>query len=294
MSSAPSPFPSLPQMHVASPDSAWLLIRGKLQTMFAALELFHAWTWPAELMTRSERLRSTHRRRLFQCQQVAVRSALAVALQVPARDITWSRPPGQMSVASVAGHARAVFSVTHCGEQLGIVISTGRLQLGLDWETADSLRFPAALTASCFTERERADIQHGTPDDLARLLFIWTAKEAFVKACGSGFDLPARRIEVDLSRQCVCDSLGRMGWLASWQWGPRCEDDSQVVSVLTMCQLAPSSLAWQHGKIARATQKPCHHLTPVELSDDTSDNCGWTLTGWQGRSQTLLTMRDED
>ncbi|HLG54323.1 MAG TPA: 4'-phosphopantetheinyl transferase superfamily protein [Vicinamibacterales bacterium] len=85
------------------------------------------------------------------------------------------------------------FNVAHSGEL--ILIATHQYRIGVDVERVDRMIDVAAMGSACFTARERAMIiaNAATQETIFRL---WTRKEAWLKAVGSGLSFPLRHVDV--------------------------------------------------------------------------------------------------
>ena len=102
-------------------------------------------------------------------------------------------PPGQVTFAYSANGKPSVpgleFNVAHSGEV--ILIATHRCPIGIDVECVDRVIDVAGMGPICFTPRERA-----LATDRDGFLRLWTRKEAWLKAVGTGLSFPLRGIDV--------------------------------------------------------------------------------------------------
>ncbi len=105
------------------------------------------------------------------------------------------------------------FNLAHSGERVLYAVSADR-ELGVDLEAvAHEPRLPeCAATITTADERRRID----SLDPAARsraLLRLWTAKEAFLKAIGTGLQIAPDRIEVPVSVMDGSADPVRVYWL---------------------------------------------------------------------------------
>ena len=85
------------------------------------------------------------------------------------------------------------FNVAHSGDV--ILLATHRSNIGVDVEHLDRRVDVAALARLCFTRRERALILEGAAIQKA-FFRLWTRKEAWLKAIGTGLAFPLRSVDV--------------------------------------------------------------------------------------------------
>ena len=79
-----------------------------------------------------------------------------------------------------------------------------RSELGVDVEALRPLPRAERLAARFFAESERRWLAELPSDQLDRsFLLVWTCKEAYLKAIGSGIGVPLSRVEVDPERPAV-------------------------------------------------------------------------------------------
>jgi 4'-phosphopantetheinyl transferase len=146
---------------------------------------------------RAGRFRCSQARRAFVQTRVALRTLLghylglapgAVALSSGA----WGKP--QLG----AGMGKLQFNVSHSGQLALIALSQESVGVDLEWQQTD-LDWRELLPACCHPA-EQADFQDvADAEGRARLLRLWTAKEAYLKGRGEGLSLPltAIRLGVD-------------------------------------------------------------------------------------------------
>ena len=95
------------------------------------------------------------------------------------------------------------FSLSHCGDMNAVGISCG-VELGIDLEytSGRDLRACRKIAQRFFSphEQEQLDISCHNAEDYRQLFFqIWTLKEAYLKALGTGIRTSLREISFNLS-----------------------------------------------------------------------------------------------
>lgn len=127
---------------------------------------------PAEAAKRAQRLVDETRRREF-----AASRHLAQALisqYPPARVHSWSRSEGRLAFAYADAAA-----------------------MGVDLECVRPLDFAAILGVICGDDERDELAAAGRLDEAERFFRIWTAKEAIMKAMGSGFQAGVRSVRLN-------------------------------------------------------------------------------------------------
>jgi len=145
------------------------------------------------LLARDERARADRFRTAADANRYIVsRSVLRVILSrvvgMRPEDIVFScSAHGKPSVPGVE------FNVAHSGD--AIVIALHRSPIGVDVERLDRTLDIAAVSRMCFTDRERRAIG-GAPARREAFFRLWTRKEAWLKAVGTGLSFPLREVDV--------------------------------------------------------------------------------------------------
>lgn len=144
---------------------------------------------------RAERLRVAHPRRVFLYARAALRWTLGQAT---------GRPPEEVRIVSGI-HGKPGFDTTdgpgfnlsHSGGTVVIAVAAG-LDVGVDVEEVRGSVRTLELARRFFKPRESAEVeavQEG-PERWRVFYHYWTAKEAVLKATGSGLTVPVRSVEV--------------------------------------------------------------------------------------------------
>lgn len=185
----------------------------------------HLWSVPlqqAELSTlelaadeqeRAARIRCAQARRAFVQTRMALRALLGHYLEIPPGAVALSSGAwGKPQLGAVMGNLQ--FNVSHSGQLALIALSQATVGVDLEWQQAD---FDwRELLPVCCHPAEQADFQDvADAESGARLLRLWTAKEAYLKGRGEGLSLPLTAIRLQADVEC---------------WQPRIEapwDDGQ-------------------------------------------------------------------
>ncbi len=145
----------------------------------------------------------------------------------------------------------AYFNVTHTRDTIAIAVSE-RYDLGLDVEHIDSNRAKRLQVAkTVFTESEQATLEKLSGYEAYHYFYaLWTLKEAFLKALGTGLTIAPRKIEFLLNENQVSVDLSQIDMNgADWQFALWDVNESSM------------ALAWQQG--AANTKLP--HLDSAEF-----------------------------
>ena len=123
-----------------------------------------------------------------------LRLVLGSAMGLPPADVPLTSGPGKPSVAGAGGPH---FRRSHAG-YLALIAVAGR-EVGVDVEPlASGDRWASVADVAC-TPQESAAL-HALPaaDRRAAFVRLWTAKEAYLKATGTGLAVEPDSVEVDL------------------------------------------------------------------------------------------------
>ena len=159
------------------------------------LPLLRTWLSPEEL-TRVERLIPALPRRRTLVMRGLLRWLLASYLQsTPAAvDFTYAAH-GKPLVVPPPGRTAVQFNVSH-SQNLGW-LAVARCEVGLDVEKQRENLAMAALVERYFSARERTRFRElSAPEQTPWFFRCWTRKEALLKACGLGIQLPLDELDV--------------------------------------------------------------------------------------------------
>lgn len=182
-----------------SPEAAvWLLRCDRVEDVTAWLPQL-----PEELCRRWERLRHAADRHRFAARHLWSRQVLAQALGIDSRDLVVTtehfgkpvlpggNPPVHFSLSQSGSLALLALAAQPVGVDLEIVAQPDR-----DW---------IRLSPMVFSEAEMRELGlRGDILDEAVFLRYWTAKEAILKAQGSGLRTPMAGIDLDIQPAGIC------------------------------------------------------------------------------------------
>ena len=175
----------------------------------------------ADERERAARMRSALARSAFIQTRMALRQVLGHYLDLPPDAVAlssgaWGKPH------LGAGMGDLQFNVSHSGQLALIALSHTAVGVDLEWQPAD-LDWRELLPVCCHPV-EQADFQ-GVTDAIgrARLLRLWSAKEAYLKGRGEGLVLPLAAVRLHTSAAGWQPSIeapwddGRTWWLHALQ-----------------------------------------------------------------------------
>jgi 4'-phosphopantetheinyl transferase len=142
----------------------------------------------ADEQARADRLRCPQARSAFIQTRMALRLVLGHYLGVPPLAIALSSG-AQGKPQLSAGLGKLQFNVSHSGQLALIALAQAAVGVDLEWQQAD-LGWRELLPLCCHPA-EQDDFQDvADAEGRARLLRLWTAKEAYLKGRGEGLSLP--------------------------------------------------------------------------------------------------------
>jgi 4'-phosphopantetheinyl transferase len=172
-------------------------------------------------------LRSEDVRRHFLHARSMLRRLLARYLGVPPDRVRLeSTAQGKPHIDARQNAADMRFNLSHSGDLAACAVAR-HIELGVDIQRAHGLS-PAArdsVALRCFSAAERAYLRERAPEQRARWFYaIWAAKEAIVKAEGSGLRRSLRGFSVvdegGVRAQLTLPASGRRWHLALFAAGP--------------------------------------------------------------------------
>ena len=119
-----------------------------------------------------------------------LRTALGHHLGVSPRALALERRTGSPPrLAAASGPADVAFSMSHSGRLVAVAIGRGA-ELGIDVERVDPSLDVDAVARRAFTPDEQRELDGAGPAERCAVFFrIWTRKEAYLKARGTGWSL---------------------------------------------------------------------------------------------------------
>jgi 4'-phosphopantetheinyl transferase len=148
---------------------------------------------PDEL-ERADRFVFPEHRRRFALARAGLRRVLAAYLDEDPAALRFVLGP--QGKPALAGRAALEFNLSHSHELALCGVKRGR-ELGVDVEWMRELTDCLGIARTHFAESERRALAATPPAERALVFFrIWTRKEAFIKALGTGLSHPLDRFEV--------------------------------------------------------------------------------------------------
>lgn len=165
--------------------------------------------------------------------RVMARSLLAERTGTPAREFRFvENEHGRPEIAHPSLDRPLRFNLSHSGGLVACVLGESR-QIGVDVERLDRPAIdPRVIGRYCSAPEQQA--LAGLPDALKheRFLQLWTLKEAYVKARGTGLTLPLRSISFDLGVEGPADvSFNGLDDEARWMFAHTRLDPKHLLAV---------------------------------------------------------------
>ena len=148
---------------------------------------------------RAGRFRSPHDARRFSAARGWLRHILAAELDVEPAAVPVSQGPGK---PGVAGGTALRFNVSHGGELA--LIAVAEREIGVDVEPLDPAgRWADVVDVACGRREAAALRRLPAEEQPVAFLRAWTAKEAYLKATGTGLAMAPDRVDVGQPRAGV-------------------------------------------------------------------------------------------
>lgn len=130
--------------------------------------------------------------------RAALRRILASSLGIPPQELPLIEGPGGKPMLA-APHSHLEFNLTHTDSLAAVIVSQhGPVGIDLEpWSRAESLIECAEVF--CHPEELNA-LPRDIRQRASRLLEIWTAKEAILKALGTGLSYPPEQLRIEAER----------------------------------------------------------------------------------------------
>ncbi len=147
---------------------------------------------------RADRFRVGSARRRYVAARALTRLVLGRYTGVaPAALAFASGPRGKPRIENPLSEPRVCFNVAHSGDTA--VVAVAGSELGVDVETVRAVPNLERLATRYCSAAERDRLNRvPTGRRAAAFLRLWTGKEAYLKAVGSGVAMPLRSVEVEL------------------------------------------------------------------------------------------------
>lgn len=149
----------------------------------------------AEECSRAARFTVDHPRRVFVTARAALRRTIGTRLGLDPRTLKFAF--GAQGKPRLDPISPLKFNLSHSGNTIVIALTKG-IDLGVDIEELCRQTPTQRLARRFFSEAEADAVEQASEVDRNRVFFhCWTAKEAVLKATGSGLTVPVRQVEVD-------------------------------------------------------------------------------------------------
>jgi 4'-phosphopantetheinyl transferase len=201
--------PSWPTMRSAPPLDAgevhvWRIALDLPPESVAALAELLA---PEETV-RAQRFYFERDRRRFSVARGTLRSLLALYRGLDARAIRFAYGPQGKPALAEAGSPPVCFNLAHSHE-LALVALTRGLEVGTDVEHIRPRESAEGIVERYFAERERSALSQVPPHEQQMAFYrCWTRKEAYMKALGTGLNLPLDSFDVSVTPEPLLLSAG--------------------------------------------------------------------------------------
>lgn len=171
---------------------------------------------PDEDQQRAKRLRVPAARRRFLAARSVTRILLGRYLGVePAAVRIRTGARGKPRVEAASGHPGLHFNAAHSGATVAVALASS--ELGVDVESLRRVPKLDRLASRFCSEFERKQLFSLTETDrAAAFLTLWTSKEAYLKAVGSGIAMPLKLVEVALGPPRLVRVAGDPHAAAEW------------------------------------------------------------------------------
>jgi 4'-phosphopantetheinyl transferase len=141
--------------------------------------------------SRMERFVKERDRREFLAAHALVRNALSFSYPFPPE--AWSFTSNAFGKPEIVQKCGLEFNLAHSTRMVACVVSHG-FTVGIDVEPYESAHAISEIASDIFSPIELNQFQQlPAHDGLNRALSLWTLKEAYAKARGSGFSLPFKK-----------------------------------------------------------------------------------------------------
>jgi len=194
------------------------------------------------------------------CGELLARMAIAWRRRAPLRAIRFQR--GASGKPELIGGGLC-FNVGHCLDR--VVCATSDMEVGVDVETIRS--FKMDIVRRFFAAAECADILSVPAAERPRRFFhIWTLKESYLKAVGSGLTIPLNSFAMKVQGESITirasgTALSAYGF-RSWFWDDRC-----WISLCALERPLPSAFKIIHGDSLRHAMASLDSDAPFRLSE---------------------------
>jgi 4'-phosphopantetheinyl transferase len=171
-------------------------------------------------LARAEAFAAPAARGFYVASVVFRRWVLGEALHLPPEEIQFEFPAGSTK-PQLARHQNPAdwrFNLSHSGEYAVLALVQGR-EVGIDLERMREAVNWRGVAQTAFSVSERAALFSVLPAlRLDTFYRLWTAKEAYLKACGAGLSVPLEAVSVALAEAEIEVAQAVSGDVRQW-WG---------------------------------------------------------------------------
>jgi 4'-phosphopantetheinyl transferase len=170
----------------------------------------------ADESARARRFRVAEDRRRFAAAHIMLRCVLSREISVAPREVRFTvGSRGKPALDGPRDVTAPHFNLSH-SEEIAVV-ATASSQIGVDVESIGRRTDPHRLAERYFSDAERSWLATRSGAAHTEGFFrIWTAKEAYLKAVGSGIAMPLRTVEVDPEIPALARIANDPGAAAEW------------------------------------------------------------------------------
>ncbi len=168
-------------------------------------EVFQSWLpiLSEEERTRLDRFYFDHSKREFLAGKILTRTILGSLLSVPPASLDFdAEENGKPSLKSI-NDLNLTFNLSHTKDLVALIVCRD-LRVGIDVETMDPNHDCAGVAERFFSGEENAFLRQFSGEGLIRSFFrVWTLKEAFIKAKGTGMTLSLQEFSVKTDKEAL-------------------------------------------------------------------------------------------
>ena len=225
-----------------------------------------AWARAVDMLSRVERDRADRfaverDRRSFVVAHALLRQVLAAYTGIAMEALEFTVDPSGKPRVANPSHRSLEFNLTHAHGLAACAVS--RLPVGVDAESIARRVEPLDLAARYFSAAELAHLEACPPPERAtRFIEMWTLKEAYVKALGTGLSLPLWSFTIRLETPSIAfeppDSQASPCRFALFAPSPQ----HRIAVAVLAGGSAPRISAWELSDITLSGEKAAG-LSPV-------------------------------
>ena len=163
----------------------------------------------------------------------ALRNILASYLTVPAQSLCFDEAEkGKPFIKNLPANSSLFFNLSHSNRR-ALVAVTNQQEIGADIELVKSFVDMDQVVSRFFCTAEKMALDKLSPSERATgFYYLWTRKEAILKATGKGLSLPLNRYHVSCDDNAqLIDVNGDLDEAKRWQLSSRRLTDDYVCAI---------------------------------------------------------------